>query len=60
MYSTKNPSLRINEADLKCKRGCGFFGNAEWGGYCSQCHKHVKNEKLKNAGSLRGLHHGER
>lgn len=32
MYATKQPSLRINQADLKCKTGCGFFGNADWEG----------------------------
>jgi Zn finger protein HypA/HybF involved in hydrogenase expression len=61
MYSTKNPSLRINEADLKCKNGCGYYGNAEWEGYCSKCHhEHIQRERLKKSGGLRGLHHGER
>lgn len=32
MYATKQPTLRIKQADLKCKNGCGFFGNAEWEG----------------------------
>lgn len=32
MYATKTPSLRINQADLKCKNGCGFYGTPEWGG----------------------------
>lgn len=32
MYATKQPSLRINQADLKCKTGCGYFGNADWNG----------------------------
>lgn len=32
MYATKQPSLRIKQADLKCKNGCGYFGNADWEG----------------------------
>ncbi|PSN33591.1 hypothetical protein C0J52_23008 [Blattella germanica] len=57
MYSQKNPSLRINEADLKCKNGCGYYGNTEWGGYCSKCHH---EQRLKKTGGQRGLHHSDR
>lgn len=32
MYATKQPTMRINDADLKCKNGCGYFGNADWEG----------------------------
>lgn len=32
MYATKQPSLRINQADLKCKTGCGYYGTAECDG----------------------------
>jgi len=61
MYATKNPSLRINEADLKCKNCCDYYGNAEWEGYCSKCHRERnQRERSKKTGSVRGLHHGER
>ncbi|CAD7083043.1 unnamed protein product [Hermetia illucens] len=37
MYSTKSPSLRINSGDLKCRNGCGFYGNTQFDGFCSKC-----------------------
>lgn len=44
MYSLKKASLRIDESYLKCKSGCEYYGNEEWGGYCSKCHWERKKE----------------
>ncbi|KAL1491371.1 hypothetical protein ABEB36_011978 [Hypothenemus hampei] len=48
MYATKQPSLRINQADLKCKNGCGYYGTANWNGYCSVCYRNAMEIERQN------------
>lgn len=43
------PIATLRES-LMCKNGCGFYGNPEWLGYCSQCHREI-NQKIKSGQS---------
>ncbi|KAK5644706.1 hypothetical protein RI129_006006 [Pyrocoelia pectoralis] len=54
MYATKQPTLRIKQADLKCKNGCGFFGNAEWDGYCSKCYRDYMQKEREKTSATHG------
>ncbi|XP_039291981.1 rab5 GDP/GTP exchange factor isoform X2 [Nilaparvata lugens] len=51
MYSSKKVTHRLNQADLKCKNyPCEYYGNIEWGGYCSKCHRdYIQSKRQKNS-----------
>lgn len=44
-------SLHLGVEELKCKNGCGYYGNPEWQGYCSKCHRDL-HQKTKHESKL--------
>ncbi|XP_054720105.1 rab5 GDP/GTP exchange factor-like isoform X2 [Uloborus diversus] len=51
--SNKPKASVLYSQELKCKNKCGFYGNREWQGYCSQCYREL-NQKIKPVHDSKG------
>ncbi|KAH8303678.1 hypothetical protein KR018_011150 [Drosophila ironensis] len=47
MAAAARPSLRLGQQDLKCRRGCGFYGTPQNEGLCSMCFREKFNDKQR-------------
>ncbi|KPP61486.1 rab5 GDP/GTP exchange factor-like, partial [Scleropages formosus] len=48
--------IHVDQSDLLCKKGCGYYGNASWKGYCSKLQKE-EEAALRGAQSQPSLAH---
>lgn len=40
--------VQIGQQDLLCRNQCGFYGNPEWGGYCSKCYRDYQHANKRS------------